>query len=235
MKRIPQWLQREEVVLGTEAVQTLMNKKIAVFGLGGVGSYVVEALARAGVGELILIDGDVVDETNINRQLVATTSSIGKPKTDIMKMRVLDINPKCRVTTYFSFFGPEMDASFLDSCDFVADAIDMVSAKVILAKYCTEKHIPILCAMGCGNKLDPSAFQITDITKTKVDPLCRVMRRELRLVGVEHLPVLYSEEKAVESKLEMEERVLGSVSFVPSVAGLMMAGYMIKSIVKEEP
>lgn len=226
----PHWLQREEALLGTNAVKNLQNSRVAVIGIGGVGSFVAEGLARAGVGSLILMDGDVVSETNLNRQLVALRSTIGKPKADVMRDRILDISPQCDCTAKVAFYGVDTDASFLNTCDFVVDAVDMVSAKIALAVYCHQQNIPLLSAMGCGNKLDSTGFRIADLSKTSVCPLCRVMRRELRLRGIEHLPVLYSEETPIHPD---GERVPGSVSYVPSVAGLIMAGYVIQELTKE--
>lgn len=234
MSEIPNWLKREEALLGSSAVMKLQASKVVVIGLGGVGSYVAEALARAGVGTLILMDGDVVDETNINRQLVATSKTIGQSKAEVMKARVLDINPHCHVEAITAFYNEETDSSIFDRANFVADAIDMVSAKISLIATCKEKNIPVISAMGCGNKLNPMAFKVEDIAKTKMDPLCRVMRRELRLRGIDHVPVVYSEEPAIMPKETEDTRTLASISFVPSAAGLLMAGFIIKEITKEE-
>lgn len=224
------WLSREENLIGKDKVARLKAKKVAVIGLGGVGSYAAEAIARAGIGQMLLMDGDVVDVFNINRQLIATTSCIGQKKAEIMAKRVSDINPDCIVKPVAEFYNNETDASILDGYDFVVDAIDMVTSKILLIQNCKQKNIPIVSAMGCGNKLDPTGFKIEDISKTKTDPLCRVMRRELRSRGIEHLPVIYSEEPAIKND---GDRVPASISFVPSVAGLVMAGYVIKQLMEE--
>ena len=229
----PQWLQREEALIGKDAVEKLNKAKVAVIGLGGVGSFVAEGLARAGVGTLFLMDGDKVDVTNINRQLVALQSTIGMPKAEVMKRRVLDINPDCKCESCVAFYDESFDQTKLAEFDFVVDAIDMVTSKLLLAVECKNRNISLLSAMGCGNKLDPSMFQIADIAKTKVCPLCRVMRRELRLKGVEHLPVLYSEEPSKSPIGTEDKRTPASISYVPSVAGLMMAGYVISELTKE--
>lgn len=218
-------------ILGQEKIENLQNKKVAVFGLGGVGSYVVEALARMGIGHLVLIDHDRIDVTNINRQLYALHSTIGENKVDIAKRRCLDINPNMTITTYQQFYLPDhhLEYMFLD-CDFVVDAIDTVKAKLALIENCYQNKIKIISSMGTGNKLDPSLFEIVDIEKTSVCPLARVMRRELKNRGIKRVKVLYSKEQPV----KIDGSMPGSVSFVPSVAGLMIAGYVIQELMEEK-
>lgn len=218
-------------MLNQEWLEKLQNKKVAVFGLGGVGSYVVEALVRNGIGEIVLVDHDKIDITNLNRQLYALHSTIGMNKVDVAKERCLDINPNLKITTYQQFYLPDqgMENIFLD-CDFVVDAIDTVKAKIALIENCNKLKIRIISSMGTGNKLRPECFEITDIFKTSVCPLARVMRRELKNRGIKKCPVLYSKEQPQ----KVDGATPGSVSFVPSVAGLMIAGYVIKELVKED-
>lgn len=214
-----------------EWIERLQNKKVAVFGLGGVGSYVVEALVRNGLGEIVLIDHDTIDITNLNRQLYALHSTIGMNKVDVARDRCLDINPSLKINVHKKFYMPDqgMEDIFGD-CDYVIDAIDTVTAKLALIENCQRLGVNIISSMGTGNKLDPSCFKISDIYKTSVCPLARVMRRELKKRGIKKCPVLYS----TESPQEVDGSTPGSVSFVPSVAGLMIAGYVIKELVKEE-
>lgn len=218
-------------MLNQEWLENLQNKKVAVFGLGGVGSYVVEALVRNGIGEIILVDHDKIDITNLNRQLYALHSTIGMNKVDVAKARCLDINPDLKITTYQQFYLPDqgMENIFYD-CDFVVDAIDTVKAKISLIENCNKLKIRIISSMGTGNKLKPECFEITDIFKTSVCPLARIMRRELKNRGIKKCPVLYSKEQPQ----KVDGATPGSVSFVPSVAGLMIAGYVIKELVKED-
>lgn len=218
-------------MLDSKWLENLQNKKVAVFGLGGVGSYVVEALVRCGIGEIILVDHDKIDITNLNRQLYALHSTIGLNKVDVAKDRCLDINPNLKITTYQQFYLPDqgMEKIFYD-CDFVIDAIDTVKAKIALIENCNKLKIPIISSMGTGNKLDPGSFKITDIYKTSVCPLARVMRKELKNRGIKKCLVLYSSELPQ----KVDGSTPGSVSFVPSVAGLMIAGYVIKNLAKED-
>lgn len=229
---------RTELLLGSTAVEQLKRSAVMIFGIGGVGSFAAEALARSGIGRLILVDHDSVSLTNLNRQLIATHETIGRRKVDVMKERILSINPSALVETFAEFLLPENVEQFpLAECDYIVDAIDTVSAKLILAQKAEELRIPIISCMGAGNKLDPSQFEITDIYKTSVCPLARVMRRELKARGVKHLKVLYSKEPARKPiDLNVEEstgkrQTPGSVSFVPSVAGLMAAGEVIRNLV----
>lgn len=220
---------RTTTLIGQDAMNKLANSHIAVFGIGGVGGYVVEALARSGVGELTLIDNDTVKESNINRQIIALHSTLGVKKTEAFVNRIKDINPKIRVNTEDLFFLPETK-DFIDfnSFDYVVDAIDTVSGKLTIIEKCNEAGIPVISSMGTGNKLDPTAFEITDIYKTSVCPLARVMRYELKKRGIKKLKVLYSKEEPVKQK----SRTPASISFVPSVAGLIIAGEVIKDIIK---
>ena len=225
------WLNRTEYLIGIDNISKLKKSHVAVFGCGGVGSYVIEALARSGVGSLTLIDKDVVDITNINRQLIADTTTIGMPKVEVEKERLLRINPTLRVTTYQMFY----DASHADEIlntnfDYVIDAIDTVTAKIELIKRCTELNVPIISSMGTGNKLDPTKFEISDISKTSVCPLAKVMRKELSKRGIKHLKVVYSKEEPKRFD-ETNKRTPASISFVPSVAGLVLASEVIKDLI----
>ncbi len=222
---------RCENLIGSDNFEKLQNCHIAVFGIGGVGGYVVEALARAGVGKIDLIDNDTVDITNINRQIIALHSTVGQLKVDVMKKRVLDINPNINVNTFPLLFLPENSASFdFKRYDYVVDAVDNVTAKLELVLKCNEANTPIISAMGTGNKLDAKLFEITDIYKTSVCPLAKVMRYELKKRGVKKLKVLYSKEIPI--KNQNNPRTPMSISFVPSVAGLLIAGEVIKDIIK---
>ena len=230
---------RTELLLGADGMEKLKRARVAVFGIGGVGSYAVEALARAGIGALDLIDNDVISLTNINRQIIALHSTVGLPKTDVMAARVRDINPECEVRTYQTFYGPDTAEEFdFAQYDYIIDAIDTVTGKLALAVNAQKANTPIISSMGTGNKLDPTAFTVTDIYKTSFCPLARIMRKELRKRGIERLKVVYSEEEALTPEGVTEElpqgrrSIPGSVSFVPSVAGLILAGEVIKDIVK---
>lgn len=230
------WLSREAMLFGREAVERLERASVTVFGLGGVGSFATEALARAGIGRLVLVDGDVVSDTNRNRQLVALCSTVGQPKAEVMAARVRDINPSCRVLARAAYYRPGEEGDLLDGCDYVADAVDMVTAKLGLAEECARRGIPLISAMGCGNKLDPTLLRTADIAQTRVCPLCRVMRRELRARGISSLRVVYSEEPprrplaCGEAPAEGRRAAPGSVSFVPSAAGLILAGEIIRAL-----
>lgn len=220
---------RTERLIGTENVEKLRKSNIIIFGLGGVGSYTAEALARCGIGKITVVDKDKIDITNINRQLYALHSTVGKEKAYVAADRIRDINPNCEVTSAVKMYLPENSAEFnLSQYDYIVDAIDNVTAKIDLAMHSQELGIPIISSMGTGNKLDPSLFKISDIYKTSVCPLCRVMRRELKKRGVEKLKVLYSQE---EPKTD-GERTPASISFVPPVAGLLIAGEVVKDLIK---
>ena len=221
---------RTELIIGKQGIDKLKNMKVAIFGLGGVGSYVAEGLARSGIENYILVDNDEVDETNINRQIIATNKTIGRPKVEVEKERILDINPEAKVETYKEFFLPESSGEMLNSSlDYIIDCIDTIAAKIELAVRAQNLNIPIISSMGTGNKLDPTKFEITDIYKTSVCPLAKVMRKELKTRGIKKLKVVYSkEEPKIKSKIDGEKRVPGSISFVPSVAGLIISGEVIK-------
>ena len=222
---------RTEALLGKEAVEKLHKARVAVFGVGGVGGYVCEALARSGVGTIDLIDSDKVCLTNLNRQIIATRSSIGRYKTEVMKERILDINPSAKVNVYNTFFLPDNAHEFdFTQYDYVADAVDTVTAKISLVMKAKESNTPIISSMGAGNKLDPTSFRVADIYSTKVCPLAKVMRRELKKRDIKSLKVVYSEEEAIKPDIN----VTGSVAFVPSVAGLIMAGEILKDICKKD-
>ncbi len=227
--------EREALLIGEEGVLKLNGARVALFGVGGVGSYAAEALARAGVGTLDLVDNDTVSETNINRQLCALTSTVGKLKVDVVAERLLDINPLMKVNKYAVFVLPETVGEFdFSAYDYVVDAIDTVSGKLAIIEAATRAGVPVISCMGTGNKLDPTALTVTDITKTDTCPLARVMRRELRERGIAHLRVVYSTEpprKPVRDlRTEGGKSVPASISFVPSVAGLIVAGEVIKHI-----
>lgn len=244
---------RTELLFGKEAMDKLAGSKVAVFGIGGVGGYVCEALVRSGVGAFDLIDDDKVCLTNLNRQIIATRSTVGKYKTDVMRDRMLDINPNVEVEVHKCFFLPENADDFpWDSYDYVVDAVDTVTAKIALVMKCKEKNIPIISSMGAGNKLDGSQFKVADIYKTKVCPLAKVMRRELKKRGVKKLKVVYSEEiptrpiedmaiscrnncicpPGAEHNCTERRDIPGSVAFVPSVAGLIIAGEVAKDLIR---
>ena len=245
---------RTQLLVGKEAMDRLENARVAIFGIGGVGGYVVEALARSGVGTLDLIDDDKICLTNLNRQIIATRSTIGKYKVDVAKARVLDINPKAVVNTYQTFYVPETAEQFdFSQYDYVVDAIDTVTGKINLVMQAEQTHTPIISSMGAGNKMDPTAFRVADIYKTSVCPLAKVMRRELKKRGIKKLKVVYSEEKPLtpiedESisckshcvcppgtvrKCTQRRQVPGSNAFVPSVVGLIIAGEVIKDLIRQ--
>lgn len=219
---------RTELLVGAEGIEKLKKSRVAVFGIGGVGGYVVEALARSGVGTLDLIDHDKVSLTNLNRQIIATHSTIGRYKVDVAKERILDINPEAVVYPYKTFFMPETVAEFnFYAYDYVVDAIDTVTGKIQLVMQADASHTPIISSMGAGNKMNPAAFKVADIYRTSVCPLAKVMRRELKNRGIKQLKVVYSEEVPV-----TKERIPGSNAFVPSVAGLIIAGEVVKDLLQ---
>lgn len=229
---------RTELLIGEEGLEKLRNATVMVLGVGGVGSHCIEALARSGVGTLILVDNDTVSVTNINRQSIAYHSTVGKYKTKVMEERIRDISLETNVITYETFVLPENLAEiFEDKVDYIIDAIDTVTAKLALAVYAKAHEIPIISCMGTGNKLHPELFKITDIAKTSVCPLCKVMRKELKARGIYHLKVLYSEEKPIDTSDKdtgedkgVRRALPGSISFVPPVAGLLIAGEVIREI-----
>lgn len=226
---------RTELLLGSKGMEKLKNSRVAVFGIGGVGGHAAEALARSGVGALDLIDSDVISLTNINRQIIATLDRVGQYKTDVMKERIALINPEAEVRVYRKFFLPENSEEFdFSQYDYVIDAVDTVSAKIELVIKSQAAGTPIICSMGAGNKLDPSAFEVADLYATSVCPLARVMRAELRKRGVKKLKVVYSKEPPVVPLPSNEEcgkrTVPGSTAFVPSVAGLIIAGETVRDL-----
>ena len=232
---------RTQLLLGKDAMEKLDRATVAVFGLGGVGGYTVEALARSGVGNLELIDHDTISITNINRQILATHSTVGMDKAEAARLRVLDINPNIRITARKEFFTPDTAPNFdFTRYDYVVDAIDTVTGKLALVQAAQAAGTPILCCLGTGNKLDPTKFQITDIHKTTMCPLARIMRKECAKRGIRHLKVLFSTEDPIptdpadiDEELPEGRRALpGSVAFVPSVAGLLIAGEVIKDLIK---
>lgn len=228
---------RTAMLLGHDAVDHLSKSHVAVFGIGGVGSFCAEALARAGVGRLTLVDDDTVSISNLNRQLIALRSTIGLPKTQAMAQRIADINPNCQVTCQtIRYDSSSRDRFFSPAPDFIADCIDSVPCKTDLIYTAISKNIPIISAMGTGNKLDPTKFVITDLSKTSGCPLARVMRRELKKLGVVHHTVLYSTELPIKPLFQPDESssVPGSVAWVPSCAGLMIAGHIIRSIINQD-
>ena len=230
---------RSQLLLGGEAMTKLAGARVAVFGVGGVGGYTVEALARCGVGMLDLIDNDTVSISNLNRQILATHSTVGRLKVDVARERVLDINPACVVRTYPCFYLPDTADQFdFTQYDYIVDAIDTVTGKLLLAERAAEANTPIISAMGTGNKLDPTAFQVADISQTSMCPLARVMRKELKKRGIVHLKVVYSREEPLspvrgeaEAARLGKRQIPGSVAFVPGAAGLILAGAVIKDLI----
>ena len=250
---------RTELIIGKEKVDILKKSKVAVFGIGGVGSYVVEGLARTGIGKFILVDNDEVSVSNINRQIIATNKTVGMSKVEVAKARILEINPDAKIEIYKEFFLPETEGILDNSIDYIVDSIDTVTAKIELVMRANNLNIPIISCMGTGNKLDPTKFEITDIYKTSVCPLAKVMRKELKQRGIKKLKVLYSKEEPIKIKNRLDNDILdnisnegnvsnsdniknrensrkkqspGSISFVPSVAGLIIAGEVIKDLIK---
>ncbi len=242
---------RTELMFGKDGMEKLKNARVAVFGIGGVGGYTVEALARGGIGSIDIIDDDKVCLTNINRQIIATRKTVGKYKVEVMKERILEINPKAVVTAYQTFYSAETADQFdFSQYDYIVDAIDTVSAKIEMVMRAQEKKVPIICCMGAGNKLDPTKLEVADIYKTSVCPLAKVMRKELKVRGVKKLKVVYTQElpkkpledmsascktncicpPGAESKCTMKRQIPGSNSFVPAVAGLILAGEVIKDL-----
>ncbi len=226
---------RSEILIGNAALDKLKNAKVIVFGIGGVGSFVCEALVRGGIGSFALVDNDVVSESNINRQLIALTSTIGKYKTDVMAERIRDINPECSVIQSNCFYTSDKEVD-ISGYDYIVDAIDTVSSKLTLIEEANKANVPIISCMGTGNKLNASLFEITDIYKTSVCPLARVMRRELKARGIKKLKVLYSKEEPLKpsdsGEVSSKRQIPGSMPFVPPVAGMLIAGEVIKDLIK---
>ena len=235
---MPSQFSRMENLLGNAAMERLKQARVAVFGIGGVGGYTVEALARSGIGAIDVIDNDTVSVSNINRQILATHSTVGSPKVEAAKRRILDINPQCVVTMHQVFYTPETAGQFdFAQYDYIVDAIDTVTGKLALVERAVAVNTPIICCMGTGNKLDASAFRVEDISKTSMCPLARIMRKELGKRGIKHLKVVYSQEEALtptgweeEAAALGKRQIPGSVAFVPGAAGLILAGEVIKDI-----
>jgi tRNA A37 threonylcarbamoyladenosine dehydratase len=226
---------RTRLLLGSEAMEKLFKARVCVFGIGGVGGYVCEALVRSGIGTIDIVDNDTVSVTNLNRQIIALHSTAGRLKTDVMEERMLDINPDVKVNKHNCFFLPETEEEFdFREYNYVVDAIDTVAGKIEIIMKADEVGVPVISSMGAGNKLDPSAFRVSDIYKTEMDPLARVMRRELRKRGIKKLKVVYSTEKPIEAgesdEVTAKRSVPGSIAFVPSAAGLMIAGEVIRDL-----
>ena len=244
---------RTELLIGKNGIEKLQNAKVAIFGIGGVGSFVVEGLVRAGVGDFILVDDDKVCLTNLNRQIIATRKTVGKPKVEVAKERILEINPNANVEIHQEFFMPNSGEIIDNTVSYIVDSVDTVTAKIELVVRAEKNNVPIISSMGTGNKLDPTKFEVTDIYKTSVCPLAKVMRKELRARGIKELKVVYSKEEPIKPDETLEcscktgcicppgtvrkctsrNQVPGSISFVPSVAGLIIAGEVIKDIIKK--
>lgn len=223
---------RTEMLIGRSGIEVLKKSRVAIFGIGGVGSFVAEGLARAGVGHFLLVDHDIICLSNINRQIHAVHSTVGMAKTEVMKKRILDINPEAEVKDLKIFYSTESAHTVdFENYDYVVDAVDCVTAKIDLALQAKAKNIPVISSMGAGNKLDPCRFQVADIYETTADPLARVMRRELRKRNIDSLKVVYSTETPIKIQEEEKKSVPGSISFVPSVAGLIIAGEVIKDLI----
>lgn len=228
------WLEREELLIGSENIEKLKNATVAIFGCGGVGSYAVEALARAGIGKFVLVDKDIVDITNINRQLIADTTTIGRDKVEIEKERILKINPAAEVEIHKAFYSSEnADELIKEGYTYIVDAIDSVSSKLSLIEQAHNKNIPIISAMGMGNKLNPTMIEVADISKTEVCPLAKVIRKKLREIGINHTKVVYSKEAPTRAdNSEENKRTTASISFVPSTCGLIIASEVVKDIIE---
>lgn len=233
---------RTELIFGRDAMEKLKNSRVAVFGIGGVGGHTVEALVRSGIGAIDLIDNDEVCLTNVNRQIFATLSTVGKPKVEVAKERIADVNPECMVTVHQKFYTPETSNEFdFSKYDYVVDAIDTVTGKIELVMQSDKAGVPIISSMGAGNKIDPTAFEVADIYKTSVCPLAKVMRYELKRKGIKHLKVVYSKEQPMKPVVEnlteelpaSRRQIPGSNAFVPSVVGLIIAGEVIKDLVNK--
>lgn len=251
MKKMLNQFSRTELLIGKDGIEKLNKAKVAIFGIGGVGSFVVEGLVRAGVENFILVDDDKICLTNLNRQIIATRKTVGKYKVEVAKERILEINPNAKVEIYQEFFMPESKEILDETVDYIVDSVDTVTAKIELVVRANKLNIPIISSMGTGNKLDPTRFEVTDIYKTSICPLAKVMRKELRTRGIKELKVVYSKEEPIKldenleysckngcicppgtkRKCTVRNQVPGSISFVPSVAGLIIAGEVIKDII----
>ena len=222
--------ERTSLLIGEENIQKLNNSNVIVFGVGGVGSYVVEALVRSGIGNLSIVDFDIVDETNINRQIIALHSTIGKKKVEVTKERIIDINPNINLEVFNTFISPDTINTFdFSKYDYVVDAIDNVTGKLLIIQKAIEANVPIICSLGTANKLDPSKLILTDISKTHTCPLAKVVRTKLRQFGINHLDVLFSSEEPIKTN----SNTLGSMPYVPSIGGLLIASHIIKNLIKK--
>ena len=225
------WLARTELLIGKDNINKLKDSTVAIFGCGGVGSYVAEGLVRSGVGNIVLIDSDMVDITNINRQLIADTTTIGMAKVEVAKKRLLNINPDLNINVFEEFYNSSTNDILVKNYDYIVDAIDTVTSKILIVETAKSKNIPIISSMGTGNKLDPTRFEVSDISKTSACPLAKVMRKELGIRGIKHLKVVYSKEIPNRfNKDESLKRTPASIAFVPSVAGLIIAGEVVKDL-----
>ena len=222
---------RTELLIGEDGIKKLKDAKVAIFGIGGVGSYVVEGLARAGVGNFILVDKDIIDLTNLNRQIIATHKTLGRPKVEVAKERIIEINPNVKVDIYQEFFTPESKQIVDETVDYIIDAIDNITGKIELAVRANKLNIPIISSMGTGNKLDPTKFEVTDIYNTSVCPVAKVMRKELKNKHIKKLKVVYSKEQPAKLNMIEQSKIIGSISFVPSVVGLIISGEVVKDII----
>lgn len=237
-----EWISRTAMLLGQAAVEALGRARVAVFGVGGVGGYAVEVMARSGIGTIALIDNDNVSTSNINRQIIALRSNVGQPKVEVARRRILDINPQCRVQVMNMFYLPgETDGIDLAQYDYVVDCIDTIKAKIDLAARCHSLGIPCISSMGAANKMDPTAFKVTDISKTSMDPIAKIMRKKLRLMGIEHLKVVFSDERPYQSvrqeqACDMPEKgkhaIPASNAFVPAAAGIIIGGEVVKDLTR---
>ncbi len=226
---------RTELLIGKKAIEKLNKTKVAIFGIGGVGSYVVEGLARVGIGEFVLVDNDDIALSNINRQIIATHKTIGRSKVDVSKERILDINPHAKIEVYKEFFMPQSKGILNETVNYIVDCVDTVTSKIELVVRAEKLNIPIISSMGTGNKLDPTRFEITDIYKTSVCPLAKVMRKELKAREIEKLKVVYSKEEPlkISKSISNERKIPASISFVPSVAGLIIASEVVKDLISK--
>jgi tRNA A37 threonylcarbamoyladenosine dehydratase len=231
--RLENQFERLELIFGKEAIEQLQKKRVAVFGVGGVGGFTVEALARSGIGTLDIIDNDKIVLSNLNRQIIATHSTLGRDKVDVLEERIHDINPKAKVNKYKLFYLPDTAQMFdFNEYDYIVDAVDTITAKIDLAYNAYKSNTPIISSMGAGNKIDPTLFKVDDIFNTTIDPIARVMRYKLRKLGVDRLKVVYSTETPKRISDDGDKRTPGSTAFVPSVVGLIIAGEVIKDLIK---
>ena len=228
-----EWLEREELLIGRENIEKLNKSTVAIFGCGGVGSYALEALVRAGIGNIVIVDKDTVDITNINRQLIADTTTVGKDKVEVAKQRALKINPNINIEIHKCFYDENQTELIKPEYDYIVDAIDSVKSKISLIQEAHNKNVKIISAMGMGNKLNPTMIEVADISKTEMCPLAKVVRKRLREIGINHTKVVYSKEQVTRADNSLENKgTTASISFVPSVCGLVIASEIVKDIIK---